>query len=190
MPRAFLLLLALSLLACEQRTPPSPAAPAPTAAPAAARSGPAGAKQPPGADPPPGLTANSYFELGEASAADRIYVWGMTMATKPFDPSGATLGLLSIRCPRPDEPLGPEALAFTREFLAARQAWLDTPWQSKTDPAHGYAYFYRFPDGGLLNAELVRRGYARVTDVGRPETVAMLRRLEEEARGARVGIWR
>lgn len=90
---------------------------------------------------------------------------------------------------RPVEPWGPEASAFTREFLADGQVRLEFDVERKDKYGRWLAYVW--VDDRMLNEELVRAGLARAK-LGYPYAEAMkvrFRRAEQEAQTAHRGIW-
>ena len=109
--------------------------------------------------------------------------------------NGARLRLQGIDAPEtvmpdhPVEPWGPEAAAFTREFVADSTVRL----QFSRDRKDEYGRFLAFVWVGdrLLNEELVRAGLA-TAEQGFPYNQTMKRRLvvaEKEAQAAQRGIW-
>lgn len=117
---------------------------------------------------------------------------------EPHDPAAPRqfrLRLLGIDCPetvhpdRPVEPWGPEATAFTSDFVQGRTLRLVYD-RRRTDSYDRYLA-YVFVDERLLNEELVRSGLAVVkTFPGDSESVARrLRAAEKEARENARGVW-
>jgi len=94
---------------------------------------------------------------------------------------------------RGEEPGGREATAVNRRLLGDRPVRLETDVQLRDRYGRLLAYVWaRRPDGGLVmvNAELVRLGYAAVMTV--PPNVrhaALFRRLAAEAREQHRGLW-
>lgn len=89
----------------------------------------------------------------------------------------------------PVEPWGPEASAFTKQFLAQRKVRLefDGPRRDK----YGRTLAFVWVGDRMLNEELIRAGLARA-ELQYPfseEKKELLRRAEEEARANRRGIW-
>lgn len=88
-----------------------------------------------------------------------------------------------------DKDIGPETLQFLRElFVGKRLTIAEDGWRIG-DPG-GRRYVYAFlPDKTVVNAELIRRGYAYADRQGshprRDEYIA----LEESARRQKVGVW-
>ena len=98
------------------------------------------------------------------------------------------------RKPRPDDDLfGDDADRACRRLAAGRTVRLELA--AAVSPAGGGSgatpAWVFLPDGSLLNEELLRRGYARLTPAGAadPRYGARLRALEAEARSARRGLW-
>ena len=94
---------------------------------------------------------------------------------------------------RGEEPGGREATEVNRRLLGDRPVRLETDVQLRDHYGRLLAYVWaRRPDGGLVmvNAELVRLGYAAVMTV--PPNVrhaALFRRLAAEARERQFGLW-
>ncbi len=94
---------------------------------------------------------------------------------------------------RGGEPGGREPTAVNRRLLGHRPVRLETDVQLRDRYGRLLAYVWaRRPDGGLVmvNAELVRLGYAAVMTV--PPNVrhaALFRRLAAEARERQLGLW-
>lgn len=94
---------------------------------------------------------------------------------------------------RGEEPGGREATAVNRRLLADRPVRLETDVQLRDRYGRLLAYVWtRRSDGGevMVNAELVRLGYAAVMTV--PPNVrhaALFRRLAAEAREEHRGLW-
>jgi micrococcal nuclease len=82
------------------------------------------------------------------------------------------------------------AAAANRRLVAGRSVRLVSDAESHDRYGRLLAYVYREPDGLFVNAELVRRGYARVLTI--PPNVAHeaeFRRLARRARAAGRGLW-
>jgi micrococcal nuclease len=105
------------------------------------------------------------------------------------------LRLLGIDCPesvKPDhpvEPWGPEAAAFTRQFVSGGAVRLQFD-KRRLDQYDRYLA-YAFVADQMLNEELVRAGMARVLAYpGDSESMTRrLRAAEQEARQAQRGVW-
>jgi micrococcal nuclease len=91
---------------------------------------------------------------------------------------------------RRGEYLAVEATECARELAQGREVLLSGDPRRKDRDDYGRLLRYvRLPDGRLLNAELLRRGYARVFtryDFGRMDEFLAL---EAEARGKGIGLW-
>jgi micrococcal nuclease len=82
------------------------------------------------------------------------------------------------------------AAAANRRLVAGREVRLVPDAEARDRYGRMLAYVYREPDGLFVNAELVRRGYARVLTI--PPNVAHegeFRRLARRARAAGRGLW-
>jgi micrococcal nuclease len=87
-----------------------------------------------------------------------------------------------------EEPGGREAAALNRELVAERRVRLELDVQERD--RYGRLLAYVWVGDVMVNAELVRRGYAQVMTV--PPNVrhqSLLRALEREARAAARGLW-
>lgn len=86
------------------------------------------------------------------------------------------------------ECYGPEAVTRNKELVAGRVVELEKD-QSETD-RFGRLLRYVYVDDMMVNAELVRQGFARAVRYP-PDTrhAELLERLEREARTARRGLW-
>ncbi len=83
---------------------------------------------------------------------------------------------------------GKEAAARNRALVEGKTVWLEKD-VSETDQ-YGRLLRYVWVDGALVNAELVREGYARaVTYPPDVRYAERFRALEREAREARRGLW-
>jgi micrococcal nuclease len=82
------------------------------------------------------------------------------------------------------------AAAANRRLVGGREVRLVPDAEARDRYGRLLAYVYREPDGLFVNAELVRRGYARVLTI--PPNVAHegeFRRLARRARAAGRGLW-
>ena len=88
-----------------------------------------------------------------------------------------------------EEPGGREAAAVNRTLVADRQVRLETDVQLRD--RYGRLLAYVFVGDAMVNAELVRRGYAQVMTI--PPNVrhqALFVTLQREAREGERGLWR
>jgi micrococcal nuclease len=88
-----------------------------------------------------------------------------------------------------EEPGGREASAVNRRLVEGKQVRLELDVQHRD--RYGRLLAYVWADDLMVNAELVRRGYAQATTV--PPNVryqALFLKLEREARTAGRGLWR
>jgi micrococcal nuclease len=110
-------------------------------------------------------------------------------------PVEGRLRLLGIDCPesvKPDHPVerwGPEASAFTRDFL--KQGPVRLRLDKRRQDRFGRFLAYVYVNERMLNEELVRSGLARVsTFPGDSASLGnQLRAAEREAQQAERGIW-
>jgi micrococcal nuclease len=87
-----------------------------------------------------------------------------------------------------EEPGGREAAAVNRDLIAGRRVRLELDTQSRD--RHGRLLAYVWVDDTMVNAELVRRGFAQVMTV--PPNVrhqALFLKVQGEARDAGRGLW-
>ena len=85
------------------------------------------------------------------------------------------------------DPYAIEATAFVRANLEGRRVRLEYGPEQEDRFDRTLAYVF-LEDGALLNAELLRRGYARTTHFEHPRLAEFLA-YEDEARSARLGLW-
>jgi micrococcal nuclease len=103
------------------------------------------------------------------------------------------IGMDTPESVKPGTPVQCYAEAASREnrrLVAGRRVRLVEDADSRDRYGRLLAYVYREPDGLFVNAELVRRGYARLLTI--PPNVAHeaeFRRLERRARAAGRGLW-
>jgi micrococcal nuclease len=97
----------------------------------------------------------------------------------------------SVKPGAPVECFGPQASAFNRRLLEGEQVRLERDVSARDRYDRLLAYVYRVRDGLFVNAELVRRGFARARAYP-PDTrhVARLAALERSARKEGRGLWR
>ena len=87
-----------------------------------------------------------------------------------------------------EEPGGRDAMAVNRTLVAGRRVRLETDVQQRD--RHGRLLAYVWIGDSMVNAELVRRGYAQVMTI--PPNVrhqALFLKLEREARVGGHGLW-
>ena len=107
----------------------------------------------------------------------------------------ATVRLLGVDTPEtvhPDKPvefLGPEASEFTKKSLEREKVHLEfEPLNPMDKYGRLLAYIY-MSDGTLFNAELVKRGYARVIAPSHFRYYDEFHNYEREAMASGIGIW-
>jgi len=100
-----------------------------------------------------------------------------------------SLRYIGIDTPELSEPMGSTCCAANEQLVAGQTVYLEKD-QSDTDQYGRLLRYVYLPSGLLVNAELVRQGYAKsVTyppDTSRQET---LDAVEHQARGAALGLW-
>ncbi|MCO6048047.1 thermonuclease family protein [Aeoliella sp. ICT_H6.2] len=97
----------------------------------------------------------------------------------------------TVRPDYPVEPWGPEATAFTKQFVDQADGEVTLTFGTERLDAYGRHLAFVWRDDVLLNEELVRAGLARAR-LGYRYSGTMKRRLadaQEEARAAGLGIW-
>lgn len=96
----------------------------------------------------------------------------------------------TVRPDHPVEPFGHEAHEANEELVRGRAVRLVFDRDLRDRHGRLLAYVHRDDDDLFVNADLVRRGLARVIEI-RPNTAraAELRAIEAEARAARRGLW-
>ena len=106
-----------------------------------------------------------------------------------------TVQILGVDTPEavhPDKPVeffGPEASEFTKKTLKVKKVRLEfEPLNRADNYGHLLAYVY-LSDGTLFNAELIKRGYARVIAPFHFRYYDEFRNYEREAVAAGKGIW-
>jgi micrococcal nuclease len=135
----------------------------------------------------PEVLAEGAFDVGRAIDGDTIVL-----------ANGARIRLQGIDAPEtvkpnhPVEPYGPEASAFTKQFLKRTGYRVRLTFSSERKDRYGRFLAFVW-DGGdkMLNEELVRAGLARAK-LGYRYSGIMKRRLaqaQDEARAAKRGIW-
>lgn len=97
----------------------------------------------------------------------------------------------TVRPDYPVEPWGPEASAFTEQFIARAGGQVSLSFSSERLDAYGRYLAFVWHGDEMLNEGLVRAGLARAR-LGYRYSGTMKRRLadaQEEARAAGAGIW-
>ena len=91
---------------------------------------------------------------------------------------------------RPGEYLADEATRFVRDLLRGQRVRLESDPAGEDRDRYGRLLRYvRLDDGRLVNAELLRAGYAFAYTRFRFSRSDEFRRLEEQARAAGAGVW-
>ena len=106
-----------------------------------------------------------------------------------------TVQLLCVDTPEtvhPDKPvefMGPEASEFTKKTLKGKKVHLEFKPLNRMDKYGRLLAYVYLSDGSLFNAELIKRGYARVTAPSYFRCYDEFRNYEQEAMAAGRGIW-
>ena len=88
-----------------------------------------------------------------------------------------------------EEPFNREASAFTKEMAEGKNVRLEYDWQKRDKYGRILAYIY-LKDGTLLNAELIKQGYATVFRKFRFKYRVDFIRYEQEAKENKKGLWK
>ena len=105
-----------------------------------------------------------------------------------------TIRMLGVDTPetrhpsRPVEYFGKEASDFTRSALLGRQVYLAFDWDLRDQYGRLLSYIYT-ASGQCFNARLIREGYAHAYTRFPFQFMDEFRRLEQEARRAKRGLW-
>lgn len=88
----------------------------------------------------------------------------------------------------PVQPFGPEASAFTKNFLDGKNVTLEL---SKDKDKYGRSLAYVYVDGVSLQEELLKRGLARIAYVYEKNAPHLneYKAIEEKAKQQKIGIW-
>lgn len=102
------------------------------------------------------------------------------------------LGVDTHETVHPDKPvefLGPEASEFTKKTLKGRKVHLEFESSNQMDKYGRLLGYVYLSDGSLFNAELIKRGYARVIAPSYSRYYDEFLNYEREAMAAGRGIW-
>lgn len=108
--------------------------------------------------------------------------------------SVGTVRLIGVDTPetvhpkKPVEALGEEASRFTRSLVLGQVVRLEYDARRRDRYGRTLAYVYP-PDGRLLNAEIIRRGYGHAYTAFPFRFLDEFRKHEQSAREAEVGLW-
>ena len=122
------------------------------------------------------------FGPGDTLSAQVLWVVDGTTIQVALDGGHERIGYLGI------EALGPPATEANRRLVEGQCVWLELDEPLRDDDSRLLAYVYV---GDLMvNAELVRLGYAQVATVSPPgKYQELLLRGQREARAAKRGVW-
>lgn len=162
----------------------APRPPAPTPSPARHDAPPM-----PKAEPPPRLESLPKARVDFVLNGDTLIV---------ETPAGrrATVVLIGVDAPeaehpeRPDEPFGPESLAFLRNLLDGEDVWVRAEGDAEDPFSRRRLHLYRVPDGLWINLEAVRQGYARFFDRDAFAGSEAFAIAQQRAQAAGKGLWR
>lgn len=85
--------------------------------------------------------------------------------------------------------MGLQAKAFTSNLVESRKVRLEYEGPRRDRKGNYRAYAY-FEDGTLVNAEIVRQGYATVTEEPGVKHAGLFREMQEEAMANERGLWK
>jgi micrococcal nuclease len=118
---------------------------------------------------------------------------GDTIAVEQVDQKVRLTGINTPETVHPtkrDECFGPEASARMLELVGGKEVRLERdPIGSDKDWRGQRLVRYVYAEGRLVNAEMIKEGYARVEDRFRFSRLQEFRAYEREAREARRGLW-
>ena len=166
-----------------------------------------------GDDPPPSIPKKDFktsmsYRVVDISNGDTIVV--------EFDGERTEIRLAGIDAPDRGAPYAAESQRFLTNLLKGESVYFESESEKPTDeqggekegkggkggdkpakPSKGgkdikgrtVGYVYRAPDGGFVNLELIRQGYARVVPKTEFEHKALFDYYEAEATRASKGIW-
>lgn len=183
----------------------SPASP-PSATPSSDAGSSSPALPPAGVQKPGTLPAIRFPDLTKCSPARIAKVQGVLLTLAPSSgasssaPSpasgvqqsqGEVVALIGVEAPKPLDPNTPPAERFLHNLVAGEQVWIqDHELGRRTDDLkHRLVYIFRVPDGLLVNAEVVRQGYAREQADSPYQFQEAMRAYEGQAKHARKGLW-
>ena len=95
----------------------------------------------------------------------------------------------TVHSDKPVEFLGPEASRFTKKTLKGKKVHLEFEPLNQMDKYGRLSAYVYLSDGSLFNAELVKKGYARVTAPSYFRYYDEFHNYEQEAVADRRGIW-
>ncbi len=106
------------------------------------------------------------------------------------DGQPVTVRLIGAYVPQTD-PAAEQARTFTARLLEGESVYLESEpdWPQPDSTGRIWAYVYRAPDGLLVNLELVRQGYARVSAGGPFRHQSLMEAYERLARQNHKGLW-
>ena len=134
-------------------------------------------------------TVEDEDDSGTGGVGDRVTVVRVIDGDTIVIEGGARVRYIGIDAPElPEEPLSVEATDGNREMVEGRVVVLEKDVRDRDD--YGRLLRYVWSDGVMVNAELVRLGYARSRSY--PPDVKhqdLLDRMEDEARAGGLGLW-
>jgi micrococcal nuclease len=136
---------------------------------------------------PPAVPAKDF--TGQITCPVLRVAAGNEMVVK-LDGQETTVRLIGAYVPQTG-PDADAARAFTTRLLSGEAVYLayEPTWPPRDRAGRVWAYMYRAPDGLLVNLELVRQGYARVSTAQPFEHQQLLRAYERLAQNSGKGLW-
>jgi micrococcal nuclease len=137
-------------------------------------------------DTPPAVPAKDF--TGQTAQPVLRVAAGNEIVVR-LDGQETTIRLIGAYVPQAG-PDSDEARAFATRLLAGEAVYLayEPNWPRDRE-GRVWAYAYRAPDGLLVNLELVRQGYARVSSAAPFEHQTLLRAYERLAQKNGKGLW-
>lgn len=139
-------------------------------------------------------------EAVEAEGRDSVecrvmkVITGDTLSIRFFNGHSATVRLVGVGLSRPSgtegpQPLEKEAFAFVTQQLSGQTVKVELASDRRDSSYYPFVYLF-LSDGSLLNAELIKRGYALAHDEIPFSRLGELKEYEREARDAWKGMWK
>ncbi|MBI2876501.1 MAG: thermonuclease family protein [Candidatus Tectomicrobia bacterium] len=144
-----------------------------------------------------GLFSPTGLQAGGNEGAECFVVKvmkGDTLSVRFLNGQAATIRLVGVGLRRPagteaPPPLEKEALAFVTQQLSGQRVRVDLAAEKRDSFFYPFVYLF-LPDGSLLNAELIKKGYAFASDEVPFAQWGEFQEYEREAKEAWRGMWR
>lgn len=117
-----------------------------------------------------------------------------TLAVRFYGSQAANVRLIGVGLSRPSGTEGPlplekEAFAFVTQQLSGQTVKIELASERRDSSYYPFVYLF-LPDGVLLNAELIKRGYALADDEIPFSRLGEFKEYEREAREGWKGMWK